>query len=313
MTKQFLIMLVSVAALCAESTAVPSEKDEIRNLLKLNDFSAAVTRAKALNRKTPDDVSTYQMLAGAQLGMGDYDDAEKSIQWMLDLRLGKADAAGWFLVAQLREHIGDIDGAIDAANIAFPRVLSGQQPDKLSLLLYSVHLQMLAGKLNNAETLLKDMPMELPDGEAAHGALARLRYLQNRKEEATRILTNLVEKGSHPRYQYQLAILTENPADFKAFEIAAVKHKSGVDNANRELVLYYSGPGSRQQEALTIARSEAGKRHDNLTMDSLAFALHQCGETEKARSVMSKILEIGSVDPDVLRHAAALGLSPKAR
>ena len=302
-----------MAAFCAESKTLQSEKDEIRSLLKLNDFSTAASHAKVLNKRTPDDVSTYQLLADAQLGLGDYDDAEKSIQWMLDLRIGKADAAGWFLIARFREYTGDIDGAVEAANLSYTRIVPGQQPDKLSLLLYSVHLQMLAGNLNNAETLLKGMPVELPDGEATLAALARLRFMQNRKEEAILILTNLVEKGSHPRYQYQLALLTEKPSDFEAFELAAIKRKAGADNVNRELVLYYSASGHRPQEALTIARSEANKRHDNLTMDSLAIALHQCGESEEARTIMSKILKVGSVDSDVLNHAAAFGLSPKAR
>src|ERR1043166_5761139 len=39
-------------------------------------------------RRVPDDILVWGYLADADIALGDYDDAEKSAQWMLDLRPG---------------------------------------------------------------------------------------------------------------------------------------------------------------------------------------------------------------------------------
>lgn len=306
------LLLLTCASLFAEDKpSFAARKEIVRTMLDKGEFLRAQEQAKILNREIPDDISAYQLLAASELGLGDYDKAERTIQWMLDLRIGKSDAAGWLLVAQFREATGDLDGAIDAVNLSYSRVVAGRQPDAQRLLIYSAQLQMLSGKLDNAEKILQSSPATQPGGEKPLAALAQLRILQHRQSDAKDILNKLILSGSHPKYLYELALLTEKPTDFAAFESAAMPLRDKSDNANRELILYYSGPGNKPAEALKLAQREMAKRHDVLTLDSMAIALYESGKTVEAREIIARILAIGTRDPDVLRHAARLGVSAK--
>ncbi len=303
MTKLIFLLTIFAGAYAAESGALPAARDNVRLLIKAGDYATAMEKAKALNKQTPDDVATYQILAEAQLGLGDYEDAEMTIQWMLDLRIGKADAMGWYVVAKFREAVGDLEGSLDAVNLAYGRVAPGQQPDIPTLLIYSARLQMKAGRLENAEAVLKSMPAGTETTEQKQIAMAKLRVLQQRHAEAVEILKGL---SKTPGNLYLLSEQTKDAADYKAFETAALEQK---DKWNAELTLYYAGAGDRAQDALKLARQEAAKRHDVGTLDRLAYALYQAGQKDEARVTMNRIVKLGNRDPEVLRHAALMGVA----
>ena len=301
MLTKSILLLLAASAFAADTIPLETRKEKVRSHLSRGEFSVAAEQAKKMNREIPDDVSIYQLLASAELGLGNYEKAEQSIQWMLDLRIGKADAAGWLLVAQLRDATGDFDGAIDAVNLAFSRIVAGQRPDAQSLLLYAAKLQMLAGKLDNAEKILKGMPAS---GEETLGTLAQLRIAQQRQAEAIEILRPLTQ----PKNLYQLAVASGKPEDYQAFERTALLRKKDADNANRELILYYAGVGKRPNDAVKLARQEADVRHDILTLDALAIALQEAGSGPEAVSTMKLVLAVGTRNPEILRHAALLGV-----
>ncbi len=300
-------LLLTVTAFAADPSLMESRKTDIRNLLDHSDFAAAAEKSKQLNREAPDNVLSYQLMAASELGLGNYEQAERDIQWMLDLRIGKADAFGWLLIARLREETGDLDGAVDAVNLAYARVVPGQLPDTASLLTYSAHLQIAAGKFDYAEKILQDNHA----GEAAASVFAKLRVAQHRRAEAIEILKGIAKPGAHPSVLYQLAEATGQRADYANFERAALERAADSDSANRQLVLYYAGPGKRTAEALKIARREAAQRHDNLTLDALAVALFAAGNTAEARTTMARVLAAGSRDPEVMKHATQMGVHSK--
>ena len=78
-------------------------------LLGRHEFAQARTEATALNRRTPDDVTTYAYLAEANIALGEYPDAEEAAQWMLNLLPN--NLPGLMLGAQLRDVYGDPEGA----------------------------------------------------------------------------------------------------------------------------------------------------------------------------------------------------------
>ena len=61
----------------------------------------------------------YGMLTDANIELGKYAEAEKSAQWMLDLRPGNIPALT--RAAYLRELFGDIEGALELMQQAFGR------------------------------------------------------------------------------------------------------------------------------------------------------------------------------------------------
>lgn len=158
-------VLILVMAACLHA-ATPQNferrKQEIRALLERDQFKSALEQATTLNQQWPDDITGYQLLAEAQLRLGKVQDAEKTIQWMLDLRIGKADAQGWMLVARLREATGDIEGALDAANLSYERLGPEQNREAAHLLVFVAQLQLSNGRtplaLEAAKAALKRIP-----------------------------------------------------------------------------------------------------------------------------------------------------------
>jgi len=299
-----LFAFLAPVALIAADGSFDARKAAVRALLSQCDYAGALAQAAAINREWPDDLEGYQLLTEAHLGLGHYQDAEKSLQWMLDLRIGKADAAGWLLVSRFREAIGDLDGATDAVNTGYSRIAPGQEKLRTAMLVFSGHIQYVAGKLESAERVLQQAIGIAPEDRPTLEELARVRIAQGKRAEAVEIFHHLAESTGHPRFLFEAG-------EYARFEKAARARMESTDNANRELALFYAGEGKRPVEALAIARREAKRREDVPTLDALAVALQANGEKDEARKVMKRVLAIGTLNPEILRHAADMGVKPE--
>ncbi|MDQ6705857.1 MAG: hypothetical protein M3Z85_07820, partial [Acidobacteriota bacterium] len=71
-------------------------------------------------------------------------------------------------------------------------------------------------------------------------------------------------------------------------------------------ILYYADEGGNPKEALRLARLEAQKRHDIYTLDALAWALYRNGDAVEARKRVEEALAVGTKDPGIMAHAAAI-------
>jgi len=288
--------------LAVEPQSFEARKAHVRELLQHEDFRAALEQAKSINREWADDIGTYQLMAAAHIGLGNYAEAESALQWMLDLRLGKTDPEGWRLVALFREMTGDIDGALEAASEAYRRSGPGQTQTGRVLLQYVCHLYVASGKPMVAEKALTQT------GGPASESLAEVLFAKGKTEEAVATLRDLARSNPHPRYLYQIAEATKQSSDFERFASSARERMDRSDNANRELILYLSGPGKSAPEAVALCRREYDRRHDVHTADACAVALYAAGQADEARSLMEKTLAVGTRDAVILRHAAAMGL-----
>ncbi len=300
----FFPILLAASCLAADP-AFEVQKSRIRALFEHADYPTVLQEARALNRQWPDDIETYQILAATQLELGKYRDADQSLQWMLDLRIGKADLHGYWLLARFREVTGDAEGAIEAMNLSFARLQNGEKGDRLRMLTYLANLHLLTGKMALASKILKEC-----DSTNAETMFVRAQLLlaQAKKAEAILLLRQLSEKQAHPRYLYALSKATGETADYAAFERAARRISELPDHTNRELVLYLAGPGKRPAEALEIARHESSRRRDVFTLAALASALGANGNHQEARKLMKEVLAVGTQDPAILAQATQLGL-----
>src|SRR5207302_4036692 len=69
------------------------ERIQVWLLLGKHEFAAAREAALKLSKRMPDDVMVHGFLADANAELGNYDEAEKAAQLMLDLRPGKIGRA----------------------------------------------------------------------------------------------------------------------------------------------------------------------------------------------------------------------------
>lgn len=287
---------------------------EVWLLLGKHEFAAAREKALTLNKRMPDDVMVYGFLTDANVELGNYDEAEKSAQLMLNLRPG--NSPGITRAAYLRELFGDVDGALELMNMALSSTSPSEVEDSAWILTQMAHLQLSIGKIGDAEKNLQQALTLFPGYHYALGNLAKVRIQQKRYDEAIALLQQRYEAAPHAENLYDLAEAfqlagqkQEAASAFAEFERKSLLESVRADNSNRELIFYYADYASQPVKALDVATRELSRRHDVYTLDSYAWALHVNGRDEDARKQIEAALAVGIRDSRMLRHAGEIALA----
>ena len=287
---------------------------EVWLLLGKHEFAAAREEALKLNKRMPDDVMVYGFLTDANVELGNYDEAEKSAQLMLDLRPG--NSPGITRAAYLRELFGDVDGALELMNMALTSTSPSEVEDAAWILTQMAHLQLSVGKITDAEKNLQQALRLFPGYHYALGNLAKLRIQQKRYEEAIALLQQRYQTAPHAENLYDLAEALrlagreqEAKSAFAEFEQKSLLETNRGDNSNRELIFYYADYAHEPLKALEVARREFLRRHDVYTLDSYAWALHVNGQEQEARKQIEAALAVGILDAKLIRHAGEIALA----
>lgn len=293
------------------------QRAEVWVLLGKHEFAQALEKARALNKRMPDDILIYALLTDAAIEMGQYEEAEKAAQWSLDMRPG--NIAGLTRAAYLRELFGDLDGAIELMQSAYQKTVPLEVEDRAWILTQLAHLQLLSGKPDIADRLLEEALKLFPKYHYALANLARVRAARQKPQEAAALWREFYQTSPHPENLFMLAEglqrageTKEAEASFAEFEQKALKESEGADNANRELVFYYTDHAGKPAEALRIAEKEIARRQDVHTLHAYAWALHVSGKTDEARAQIEKALKVGIRDPAIFYHAGIIAAKAKA-
>ncbi|HXN46736.1 MAG TPA: hypothetical protein VN893_08850 [Bryobacteraceae bacterium] len=285
-------------------------------LLGRHEFAKALESATKLNRRTPDDITVYGYLADANSELGNYADAVAAAQWMLNIRPG--NVPGLTRAAYQRELHGDADGAIELMQMAYDATPYNQNEDRAWLLTQLAHLHLLNGDLSKSEMYASGALAIFPDYHYALGTLAQVRLAQKRYQDAADLLRKRIEQAPHAENWYAAAkafelagLDAEAKRAFAEFERRALVESSWADNANHELIAYYTDVAGKPAEALKLARQELARRHDVFTLDGYAWALAASGDYAGADAAIHKALAVGVKDPTILSHAAAIALHAK--
>ena len=280
-------------------------------LLGRHEFAQAREAAARLNRRTPDDVTVYGYLADANAELGNYQEAVDAVQWMLNLRPG--NVPGLTRAAYLRELHGDFEGAIDLMQSAYDSTPYQELEDRAWLLTQISHLHLAAGRLAEAEQFASGALGVFPNYHYALGALGQVRMTQKRYDEAAALFQRRYDAAPHAENLFALAEALERAGRheeagraFADFERRALQESDRADNANHELVAYYTGYAHKPEEARRIAEQELARRHDAFTLDAYAWSWAALGDYRRANSEMRKALAFGLKDPKVLEHARAI-------
>jgi tetratricopeptide (TPR) repeat protein len=280
-------------------------------LLGGHEFAAALEEAKQLNKKMPDDIMLYGFLTDANVELGNYADAEKAAQWMLDLRPG--NLPGLTRAAYLRELFGDVDGSYELMNMALQSTPPSEVEDAAWITTQMAHLKLTTGEIVAAEKLLQQALAMFPDYHYALGNLAKVRTQQKRYAEAVDLLQRRYQSAAHAENLYEVAEALELAGRaekahraFAEFEKKSLLESNRADNSNHELTFYYADHAKEPEKALEVAGREYARRHDVFTTDSYAWALYVNGRYSEARRVIESALAVGIRDARLLRHAGEI-------
>ncbi len=278
-----------------------------------HEFPAALQAAKELHRLAPDDITVYGYLVDAHTELGQYDQAEQAAQWMLDLRPG--NVPGTTRAAHLRELFGDIDGAIDLMTTAYRHIPPHETEHLAWVLTHLSHLHLTAGRVDLAAELAQQALTAYPDYHYALAQLAHTRDQQGDHEQALALFQKHYAVAPHPENLYlvgqaleKLNRHNEAKAAYQEFEQGAHAEMQSPDNANRDLIFYYTDHANNPKEALRIARMQINLKQDVYTLDAHAWALHANGQHDQARQQIDQALAVGTRDPKLFYHAGAIAM-----
>jgi Tfp pilus assembly protein PilF len=290
-----------------------AEKVRVSILLAEHEFPAALDAATKLNKEVPDDVMIYGLLTDANVELGNYNDAETSAQWMLNLRPGNLPAL--VRAAYLRELFGDAEGAYELMDLAYQSTPPTDAAERASILSQMGHLRLASGNADGAEKLLQQTLTAAPGCPIALANLAQLRIAQKRYQEAVVLLQQRYQSVPRPGNLYDLAEALELAGRdheakkaFSEFEANALPESARKDNANRDLIFYYADRAHQPAKALKMAEQEFAWRHDVYTRDAYAWALHVNGQDTEARKQIEAALAVGIRDAKLFLHAGTIAL-----
>jgi tetratricopeptide (TPR) repeat protein len=286
-------------------------KLQVLLLLGRCEYARARQAARELNRQMPDDVLVWGYLADADIGLGDYEDAERNAQWMLDLRPG--NIPGLVRGARLRTLYGDLDGAMDFLKEASFQTPPTEVEDLAWYASEMANLELTRGQASEAAKLFSQALQLFPGYCRALEGMARVKMAQHEFAAAVGFLQQRNRVCPHPEDLLLLAQALEKAGrrqeaeeSYSRFEAEACARLTASDNANRELVFYYVDEAHQPEKALRIAQLEISRRHDIETLHAYAWALYANGELAQARRQLESALAVGVRDAVVLYHAGVV-------
>ena len=287
------------------------QKARLMILLGRGEFARALSLAKALNKKTPDDVLLYGFIADAAIGLGDYGEAEEAVQWMLDMRPG--NVPGLLRGAALRRLYGDARGSADFFSQAYQQMAPTQTEELAWTLTEMADLQLSTGDIDGAEKLLHSALQQFPGYYAALEGSARVQTARQHYSEAVDLLRQRNRKFPNAASRYALAQALERAGQTTEAGLAYIDFATTArplindsENANEELIYYYLDREHDPAEALRIAQLEITKRHDVNPLDAYAWALCGNGRYEEAQKQIALALAVGVREARMFYHAGAI-------
>jgi tetratricopeptide (TPR) repeat protein len=279
--------------------------------LSRHDFKGGLRYGLAAQAAAPQVVRPYGVIVDAQVELGHYDEAARTLQKMIDL---KPNIASYSRVSYFRELHGDLAGALDTMRLAVSA--GGDSPENLAYVQTLLgNLEFVRGSLGPAGMAYRLALARYPKYVPAEAGLARVEAARGQLDAAARRFRAVVARLPLPEYVIALGE-TELAAGRRAaahrdFDLVGVEQRllqqNGV-NTDTELALFEANHGDPRTAVMLGRRAWAGAPSVR-SADALGWALTRAGRPADGLGWARKALALGSIDPAFLYHA---GMTAKA-
>lgn len=288
--------------------------------LARHEFQDALKWGKRAAEVNPYKAAAFGVIGDAQIELGEYDEAVKTIQKMVNLR---PDLSSYSRVSYIRELMGDVQGAIEAMKLA----VTAGGPALENTNWCRVQLGFLyfnSGLLDAAEIEFQKTLAITPDYAPALFGIARIRASQDKPDEAIAILQTVVAAMPLAEYVIELGDLYEVSGDTaqaaQQYDLAKALHELQQNNGvqtDAELALFLADHNLDLQNALKRARAAIKQRPSIYAADVLAWTLYKNGEHKEAAQYSQRALRLNTKNALIYFHAgmirASLGENLKAQ
>jgi tetratricopeptide (TPR) repeat protein len=271
-----------------------------------HDFAEQLRRGQEAQRLVPGLVSPLPEIADAQVELGRYGAAERTLQQLLDV---KPNLTSYSRVSYLRELTGDLPGAVEAMRLAISA--GGGDPENVAyvqVLLGDLELQ--RGRAEAARlaytSALRSLPgypagmVGLARADAAGGdlgrAAARLRHAAERLP-LTATLTLLAE------VEQELGRTAAAEAALDAARAQQQLYAAADTEPDAEAVLFEADRGDPRR-AVVLGRQVWERAPSIRSADALGWAHVRAGDRRAGVAWTRRALATGSREPLYSLHAA---------
>jgi tetratricopeptide (TPR) repeat protein len=276
--------------------------------LARHDFQAGLELGRRAHRLAPDLVRPYAVIADAQIELGRYDAAARSLERFVSL---KPTLAAYARVSYFRELHGDLDGAVRAMRLAVSA--GGGSPEDLAYVDSLLgKLEMDRGHYGAARAAYREALAAVPGHPAASAGLARVAAARGDLELAIERYREVVERLPLPEYVIALAeaelAAGRGAAARRDLGLVAVETRllrsAGVD-VDAELAIFEADHGDPAR-AVALGRDAWRRAPSVRSADAYSWALASAGQDARALAISAQAMRLGSRDPSFLYHAAVI-------
>jgi tetratricopeptide (TPR) repeat protein len=257
-------------------------------------------------RLAPDTVRPLGLIADAQIELGRYRAAGRTLQRLVELKPG---VAAYSRISYFRELHGDTSGALEAMRLAVSA--AGTKPaDVAALRVLLGHLELSAGRTAEGERLFRLVLRDDPRNAKALDGLADVEMAKGRPRAALARWRRLSAAVPSPHYAGDVVELSQlygtraetrrAIARVRALDRALVAAGADVDGESAVFEADYGSP----RRALAMARRAYAEAPAVQRADALGWALTRAGRPGEALRYAREALRLPGYDPMFLYHAA---------
>lgn len=276
--------------------------------LARHDFTEALALAQRARSIEPGLLAPYPALIDAQLELGRYEAAARSLDELIGL---KPTLAAYARVSYFRELNGDLPGALEAMRLA---VSAGSGSGE-----NAAYVQTIAGKLQSdlgdyaaAETSFRTALATDPSYLPALAGLAGVEAGRGDYSSAIGRLERVVEALPVPQYAIALGETQEaagkDAAARDSYSLVATEFElleANGDNTDVDLALFEADHGS-PAKAVELAQEAWRTAPSVRSADALSWALSTADDDDAATRWSAEAMKLGSRDPSFLFHAGMI-------
>jgi tetratricopeptide (TPR) repeat protein len=273
--------------------------------LARHDFAAGLRLGRAALAAAPGTVRPLGTIVDAQVELGRYDAAGRTLQRMLD---EKPSLASYARASYYRELHGDLAGAAAAMRLAVEA--GGQAPENVAYvqtLLGTLELE--RGHLGATRRAYRTALLRQPRFAAAEAGLARTDAARGHLAAAIRRYRAVVARLPLPEYVIGLGeaelAAGRTAAGHRDLALVGAEERllraNGVDT-DVELAVYEASHGDPRR-GVALARRALAAAPSVRAEDALGWSLTQAGDPSAGLAHARRALRLGSRDPLFLLHA----------
>jgi tetratricopeptide (TPR) repeat protein len=265
--------------------------------LARHDFRAGLTYGLRAHRLAPYSFLPLGVIVDAQVELGRYDDAARSLQQMVDL---KPNLSSYARVSYFRELHGDLRGAIEAMKLAASA--SGGAAENVAYVQTLLgNLYFTVGRIADARQAYRTALETVPGYVPATAGLASVSPV----DRALRLYRDAVARLPLPQYVIALGELQQAAGKRPDYDLVRAEERllqaNGV-NTDVDLALFEANHGS-PAKAVSLAKRAWAAAPSVRSADALGWALTSAGRPAQGLRWARRALVLGSRDPSFLYHA----------